>query len=191
MGFLTDNVTDERDGLAVFASQQVHQYATTLQDLTPEQLRATPTASGMCLGGLALHILAVVTRFTGVVLAAPEAPTSTEHPEHDSMAVAEGRPDALLETDTAQTLIDVLEKAATELAAALRSTDPDTPVPAPEEPWIPQDAAWTVRWVALHMVEEVARHTGHADILRESIDGRGAYELNARADGEAWPPAWE
>jgi hypothetical protein len=29
-----------------------------------------------------------------------------------------------------------------------------------------------LRWVALHMIEETARHAGHADIIRESIDGR-------------------
>lgn len=38
------------------------------------------------------------------------------------------------------------------------------------------------------MVEENARHAGHADILRESLDGRTAYELSARADGTQWIP---
>jgi hypothetical protein len=28
-----------------------------------------------------------------------------------------------------------------------------------------------LRWVALHMIEETARHAGHADIIRETIDG--------------------
>jgi hypothetical protein len=28
-----------------------------------------------------------------------------------------------------------------------------------------------IRWVALHMIEETARHAGHADIIREAIDG--------------------
>jgi hypothetical protein len=31
---------------------------------------------------------------------------------------------------------------------------------------------WDLRWVLLHMIEETARHAGHADLLRESIDGR-------------------
>lgn len=30
---------------------------------------------------------------------------------------------------------------------------------------------WDLRWVLLHMVEETARHAGHADLLREAIDG--------------------
>jgi len=30
---------------------------------------------------------------------------------------------------------------------------------------------WTVRWILVHMIEEIARHAGHADLIRESIDG--------------------
>ena len=32
-------------------------------------------------------------------------------------------------------------------------------------------AHFSLRWVLLHLIEETARHAGHADILRESIDG--------------------
>ena len=39
-----------------------------------------------------------------------------------------------------------------------------------------------------HLGTEIARHAGHADIIRESIDGAIAYQLNAQADGEPWPP---
>lgn len=62
------------------------------------------------------------------------------------------------------------------------------PVPTPEAEWYTGQERWTVRWLALHAVEEAARHTGHADIIREALDGAGAYELNARYDGEPWPP---
>lgn len=36
----------------------------------------------------------------------------------------------------------------------------------------PRRRGYSVRWVLTHMLEETARHTGHADILRELIDGR-------------------
>jgi hypothetical protein len=42
-----------------------------------------------------------------------------------------------------------------------------------------------VRWVLLHLVEETARHAGHADIIRETVDGATAYPLMAAAEG--WP----
>lgn len=34
------------------------------------------------------------------------------------------------------------------------------------------DGAFSLRWILLHMIEEYARHNGHADLLRESIDGQ-------------------
>ena len=36
-------------------------------------------------------------------------------------------------------------------------------------PWM---GAVSLRWVLIHMIEEYARHNGHADLLRERIDGR-------------------
>jgi Protein of unknown function (DUF664) len=30
---------------------------------------------------------------------------------------------------------------------------------------------WTLRWVLTHLIEETARHNGHADLLREAVDG--------------------
>jgi uncharacterized damage-inducible protein DinB len=37
-------------------------------------------------------------------------------------------------------------------------------------PW-PNGAAPSLRWILVHMIEEYARHNGHADLLRESVDG--------------------
>ena len=66
-------------------------------------------------------------------------------------------------------------------------SDLGQPVPVPKGvPWFPDDVdAWSVRWVLLHLIEEIARHAGHADIVREAIDGATMYELMAAAEG--WP----
>ena len=40
-----------------------------------------------------------------------------------------------------------------------------------ERAW-PDGRAPTLRWIVLHMIEEYARHNGHADLLRESVDGQ-------------------
>jgi hypothetical protein len=63
------------------------------------------------------------------------------------------------------------------------------PVPVPHDtPWFPTDVeAWSVRWVLLHLISETARHAGHADVIRESIDGATAFSLMAAA--EEWPPS--
>ena len=42
----------------------------------------------------------------------------------------------------------------------------------PAAPWFPEDAEWTARDVLLHLIRETAQHCGHADIIRESLDGR-------------------
>ena len=49
---------------------------------------------------------------------------------------------------------------------------------------------WSVRWVLLHAIEETARHGGHADIIREALDGKTWYELMANAEGWTDVYAW-
>ena len=67
------------------------------------------------------------------------------------------------------------------------AADLDTPVPVPRDvPWFPADVElWSIRWVAHHLINELARHSGHADIIRESIDGATMYDLIAGL--EDWP----
>ena len=69
-------------------------------------------------------------------------------------------------------------------------------VPVPQGvPWYPDDVdAWSVRWVLLHLIVETARHAGHADIVREAIDGATAFPLMAAAEGwpaTPWMQPWE
>jgi hypothetical protein len=76
--------------------------------------------------------------------------------------------------------------AATEMA--MRDLgDVDRIVPVPEGvPWFPTDVeGWSVRWILLHVMEETARHAGHADFLREAIDGATMHQLMATV--EDWP----
>jgi hypothetical protein len=90
-----------------------------------------------------------------------------------------------------ETLAGVLadyEQAAKETEATVADfADLNHPVPVPRGvPWFPADVeAWSLRWVLLHLIEETARHAGHADIVRESVDGAKAFELMAAAEG--WP----
>ena len=56
-----------------------------------------------------------------------------------------------------------------ELIATL--PDLDRSFPLPEAPWFESGASWSVRRVLLHVLAETSQHAGHADILRETIDG--------------------
>jgi hypothetical protein len=72
-------------------------------------------------------------------------------------------------------------------------------VPVPEAPWFPKDGPpWSVRWIWWHLMEELSRHAGHGDIIRETVDGATMYALVAAREGlddlpfvEAWKPATE
>ncbi|MFB9852613.1 DUF664 domain-containing protein [Micromonospora andamanensis] len=54
-----------------------------------------------------------------------------------------------------------------------RATLPDLDAdhPLPEAPWFEPGARWSARRVLLHILAETSQHAGHADIIRETIDG--------------------
>jgi hypothetical protein len=56
-----------------------------------------------------------------------------------------------------------------ELVATLPDLDADHPLPP--APWNPPGERWSARRTLLHIATETAQHAGHADIIRESLDG--------------------
>ncbi|MGY1774341.1 DUF664 domain-containing protein [Geodermatophilus sp. SYSU D00804] len=76
-----------------------------------------------------------------------------------------------------------------EVVRAERDLDRVVAVPDGVARWLPEGTVFTVRWLLLHQIEEQARHAGHADVIRESIDGKGAWQLEAEAQGTA-APTW-
>ena len=191
MPFLTSHdLTGEAEHLATFAQHQADQIAATIHDLDHEQIARTPSASAMSLGALARHARLMIEGMTLRVQAAPEKAVSPERSPEQAGAEGAIEPSALRAADTGATLASALREAGAAFADAVGAADPSTPAPIPPAPWFPTEGQWSVRWMSLHLTEELARHAGHADVIRESLDGKGAYELNARADGDPWPPAW-
>jgi uncharacterized damage-inducible protein DinB len=178
-------VPDERSALLAYLAQQRHVLRLTAHGLSDEQARLTPTAGALSIGGLLKHVAQTEAYWTDLVAdrAAPGADYMTGF---------------VLGQD--ETLAGVL-RAYDEVAAGTEAViagveDLGRPVPVPRDaPWFPKDVeAWSVRWVLLHMIEETARHAGHADIVRESIDGATAYPLMAAAEGwpaTPWLTPWE
>ena len=143
----------------------------TVRDLTDEQARQRTTASELTLGGLVKHVANIEQGWADFVVDGPSA-------LGDFSAMTEAdfarwtdqfklRPD--------ETLAGVLEDYAKvaqrtdELVASL----PDLNVahPLPKAPWFPPGATRSARRVFLHIIAETAQHAGHADIIRESLDG--------------------
>ncbi|HST67922.1 MAG TPA: DUF664 domain-containing protein, partial [Mycobacteriales bacterium] len=50
--------------------------------------------------------------------------------------------------------------------------DLDATQPLPSAPWFEAGASWSARRVVLHVIAEISQHAGHADIIRESLDGQ-------------------
>lgn len=66
----------------------------------------------------------------------------------------------------------------------------DDPIPQPTAPWAPERVVWSARRVLLHVLREVAHHCGHADIVREALDGQttmGALTEGMDIDRDASP----
>jgi uncharacterized damage-inducible protein DinB len=186
MPALASPVRDERDGLRQFL--QLHQAAflAVAYGLTDEQGRSTPSVSALSIGGLIKHAAGVQRGWVLRARSAPEVPPADDRPFEER--VAEYQDEYRMRDD--ETLDELLAKLTAQNTATLQALDEldlNTPVPVPRDaPWFPADIEhWSVRWVFHHLCSELARHAGHADIIRESIDGATMYELVAAA--EDWP----
>lgn len=187
-------VADEKDALLAFLGQQRQNLRTVAHGLTEDQARSTPTVSALSVGALIKHVTACEASWIGRVAAAPDPPAADQIPFDQAVATYADQYTMAAE-DTLDGLLAALDaqEAATERIVA--AADLDTPVPVPRSaPWFPQDiTAWSVRWVLCHVIEEAARHTGHADIIREALDGATWFELMAAADGlpaTPWLTPW-
>ena len=140
----------------------------TVQGMTDEQARSRPTVSELCLGGLIKHVALVETNWTNFIV---NGPRQVDY--HDPAAFEDhARSFQLLEDETLAGVLadyDAVAARTDELLSSLESLDASQPLP--EAPWFEPGARWSARRVFVHIVAETAQHAGHADIIREAIDG--------------------
>ncbi|TGD85344.1 DinB family protein [Mycolicibacterium sp. CH28] len=189
MPTLTPPVRDERHALREFLACHQSAFVAVAYGLTDEQARSTPTVSALSVGGLVKHATGVQRSWTERIASAPQAPPPDDRPFEER--IQEYQDQYVMRPD--ETLAQLLKAFHTQNAATLRlveTADLDAAVPVPRDaPWFPADVeAWSVRWVVGHLITELARHAGHADIIRESIDGATMYELVAAAENMAAQP---
>lgn len=178
---------DEKTLLLAFVAQQRDLVSTAAFGLTDAQARATASASALSVGGLVKHVAAMERGWMDTVLQRTRLTgAAAETAYGDDMVMG---PD-----DTLAELLADLDRAGAETEAIVAGLPLGHPVPVPDEPWFPSDVgAWSLRFVLLHLVEEVARHAGHADILREHVDGATWYGLMAAREGldlGPWVQPW-
>jgi len=178
--------TNERQSLLNFLAYQQDSFYAVAYGLADTQARSTPSVSALSVGGLIKHVTGVQQGWTARVTAAPDFPAPDSRPMAEIMA-EHADLHVMRDDESLETLLAALRVQNAATLEAFAEADLDLPVPVPHEvPWFPADVDhWSVRWVAMHLVEELSRHAGHADIIRESIDGATMYELMAAA--EHWP----
>jgi hypothetical protein len=145
----------ELDTALAFLSFARHCVLKKAAGLSDEQLRRALVDSGTCILGLVQHLTEAERYWFGHHLAG-----TAWGPDRDfGMAVPADRAAADVLSDYRAAIEDSDQ--------AIRAAgDPDTHVAVPVD-----GTRHTLRWVMAHMTSETARHAGHADILREQLDG--------------------
>ncbi|MEU9605639.1 DinB family protein [Streptomyces sp. NPDC048057] len=160
----TSLLPGERGELLQALAEQRELLLITVRGLTDAQAAERTTVSELTLGGIVKHLARgeavwaqVVTKGDG------ELPAGMLDMEQYRM----------VEGDTLAGLLAQYEAAARgteEAVAAL--PDLDRVVPLPKTPWSPPETVyWSARRVLLRLIRETAQHAGHADIIRETLDG--------------------
>ncbi|MER6629880.1 DinB family protein [Streptomyces sp. NPDC000987] len=165
---------DERGALLAFLAEQRGGIRRAVLGLTDEQASARPSASELTLGGLVKHVAEVEQGWLAMARQEPPAVPRDPSDWDESFRLTDG--------ETVESQLAYWEKVAAETEAFIRSVPSlDDTFPLPDQPWFPPEGRVSMRWLCLHLIRETARHAGHADIIRESLDGRTAFELVALA----------
>jgi hypothetical protein len=176
---------ERADLLATLAAARAALTA-TVRGLDDEQAGERPTVSALCLGGLIKHVASMEEtwmRFAvegpsamdyalpdGVTWADIAAGTAREFPQwmidhQNDFGIQPG--------ETLAGIIARYEQVAARTEEIIASI-PDLSVthPLPEAPWHEPGVVRSARWAVMHVIAETAQHTGHADIIRETLDGQ-------------------
>ncbi|HEY2641584.1 MAG TPA: DinB family protein [Streptosporangiaceae bacterium] len=164
-------LTGERADLTQALDKQRAFLLQTVRGLTDDQAAQHTTASELCLGGIIKHVAAVEQRWADFISVGAAAMGSTAWDDESAVqAYLDGF--RMLPGETLAGLIGEYEATA-RLTDQLVAEFPDLDAshPLPEAPWYEPGASWSARQVLLHILAETAQHCGHADIIRESLDG--------------------
>ena len=180
-------IADERAGLKEYVAAQQYAFKAIAFGLTDEQARSAPSVSSLSIGGLIKHVTNCQKGWMERVAAAPELTESDKRPMEEQ-AGDYGDEFVMRDDETLAQILAAFDAQNAETIRLIETSDLGAAVPVPPGvPWFPKDLqAWSVRWVIFHIIEELARHAGQGDIIRESIDGATLFELLAGL--EDWEP---
>lgn len=161
-----------------YADQQLAAIHASLLGLTEDQARSTPCRSALSPVGIAKHVTRVMTRTVETLTTGPDTAAELDFAAHEASFV-------LGDDETAAGVLERFDSVRPTYLAALAAVDPDARTYAPPAPWegIDDERPVRRRFQLIHQIEELARHAGHADIVREQIDGVAVSALVMTEEG--------
>jgi hypothetical protein len=140
----------------------------TLRGVSDEDAARRTTVSELCLGGIVKHVTLTEDRWAEFIERGADAIGAAD-------ATAMQKHVASFRMEPGETVVSVLDryeevaKRTDELIGSLDSLDVSHALPV--APWFEPGGRWSARRVLLHILAETAQHAGHADIVREALDG--------------------
>jgi uncharacterized damage-inducible protein DinB len=172
MALAATEIDAERSDLLEMLGKQRNFLRFTTQGLTDEQARARATVSELTLGGLVKHVTDVERGWVEFIVEGPSALGNASEMTEDDWARRQDE-FRLLDGETLAGVLAEYEAVAATTDDLVRTLpDLGATQPLPTAPWFQAEARWSARRVLLHIIAETAQHCGHADIIRESIDGQ-------------------
>ena len=167
-----DSTGSEREVLEAFLDFHRQVLVSKVDGISENEARHRRVPSKTTLAGLIKHMIGVERGWFQEVLAGRK-------PEDIGPNVGGGDESwDLAENETVSSLIEEYEQACEQSRQTAARFALDDAVPEPDM------AQVSLRWIYVHMIEETARHVGHADILREQTDGA------AGVDGDSAVTTW-
>jgi uncharacterized damage-inducible protein DinB len=149
----------------------------TVNGITDDQARQRTTVSELTLGGLIKHVAQTENGWTDFIQNGPgESPAidweqvDWSNPPPEVAAFLDSH--RMREDETLADLTAIYAEVAAATDALVGTVDLDRDHPLPEAPWYEPGARWTARRTLLHILAETSQHAGHADIIREALDGQ-------------------
>ena len=168
-------IDNERATLCNYLDVQLDAIRASSYGLDDDQARRAPRRSTLSISGITKH----------VVYCMKQSLSGAGRHEHDQPFEAFFASFTPSDDEDIVTLLETFDEVRGEYMRMCRDGDLDAELPVGPMPWVGMTEARpaTLRYLYVHHVEEFARHAGHADIIREEIDGAQAAELLAAVEG--------
>lgn len=179
----------ESETLVGYIDEMLDGVRNAAHGLTDAQASETPCRSALSVAGIIKHCTWVMNTQVG---GRTTEPGSSDGAREFMTSFTPA------DDETLESLLDRFDDVRGRYVAAMSALDPDAAMTAAPKPWegINEETTASTRLLLAHHIDEFARHAGHADIIREQLDGADAMSLRFAVEGrepndyvQPWRPA--